>query len=152
MADKSQPVTDRLIDIAANPKGPPSGNERRNRTRHPYDALVALVLVSPTGDRGQAMILRAKDISMSGISLISRHMIYPGSRGGVQLMRSDGRVAVVGVQVRYCRYTGNMEHHTGLEFTPLPASLAPQDFLDKKGRPVLLDHGPHSGNPISTTN
>lgn len=142
MAHKRRPITpDHLIDIAAGvkPAEPIKKRDRRSRRRVPYDAYVALLLVAPTGDRGRPILLRAKDISYTGINLISRHMIYPGSCGAMQLLRSDGRVALVGVMVVGSRYIGNMQHQTGLAFVPLPPGVSAEEFLDKHGRLVLMD-------------
>ena len=84
------------------------------------------------------MILRSKDISLHGIRVLSRNMIYPGSQGVMQLMRSDGRLALMGVIVRSSRYAGNMEHQTGLQFGPLPRGWTPEEFIDRRGHMHLL--------------
>ncbi|UCD73950.1 MAG: PilZ domain-containing protein [Phycisphaerales bacterium] len=130
---------DRLIDIAAGVKASKSAvEERRSRDRVPYDATVALILLGPDGYRSDPMLLRAKDISVGGISVISRNMIHVGAAGAIQLVKSDGRAALVGVEVRHCRYTGRMTHETGMRFTPIPEGLAPCDFLDRQGRMKIL--------------
>jgi len=134
-------ITDQLIDSAlrADSASPATGaGERRRTKRVVYQAWVALLLVSPEGDRGRPMILRSKDISLHGIRIISRNMIYPGSQGVMQLMRSDGRLALVGVTVRSSRYSGNMEHQTGLQFGPLPRGWVAEEFVDRRGNMHLL--------------
>jgi len=133
--------TDQLIDSAmrADPASTLSEvGDRRRVKRVPYPAWVALLLVSPEGDRGRPVALRSKDISLHGIRVISRNMIYPGSQGVMQLMRSDGRLALVGVVVRSSRYSGNMEHQTGLQFGPLPRGWVPEEFVDRRGHMHLL--------------
>lgn len=130
---------DQLIDIASGAVNAASADERRARRRLNYEALVALVLIGPTGSRGQPQVVKAKDLSITGIGVVSRHMMYPGSQGALQIVRSDGRAALVGVQVRHSRYIGNMEHYTGLKFIPLPSGISTRDFIDRHGRMVLLD-------------
>src|SRR5262249_21708696 len=123
-------------DLGLKPRG---SKDRRSRRRYRYDAYVALLLVAPTGDRGRPQVLRARDISFTGISVRSRHMIYPGSAGALQLLRSDGTVALVGVTVTGSRYLGNMEHLTGMVFTGLPSGVSVDEFLDRHGRLILMD-------------
>jgi hypothetical protein len=134
-------VTDQLIESAAHVKGgEPSILERRRVIRRvAYHDYVALLLISPTGDRGRPVVLRARNISLYGISVVSRHMIYPGSVGAMQLLRSDGRLALVGVRVKASRYIGNMEHHTGMAFVPLPHGVSADEFIDRHGRLMLMD-------------
>lgn len=140
MATARRSLTDRLIDIAAGIEPLETAlKDRRAKQRTPYDAYVAFLLVAPTGDRGRPLVLRAKDISFTGISVIGRHMIYPGSEGAMQLVRSDGRMALVGVSVRASRYIGHMQHHTGMAFVPLPPGVTAHEFLDRDGRMILMD-------------
>jgi len=128
-------IADDLIDFA---EPALALGERRNTRRVRYQAWVALLLVSPEGDRGRPMIFRARDISLRGIRVIGRHMIYPGSQGVLQLMRSDGRLALMGVTVQSSRYAGNMEHQTGLRFGPLPRGWTAREFVDRRGQMNLL--------------
>jgi hypothetical protein len=140
-APRGSTVTDRLIDSALRADSVmavTAAGERRRVKRVPYPAWVALLLVSPQGDRGRPMILRSRDISLHGIRVISRNMIYPGSQGVMQLMRSDGRLALVGVAVKSSRYSGNMEHQTGLQFSPLPRGWVTEEFVDRRGQMLLL--------------
>jgi hypothetical protein len=139
MSEQQQNLADHFIDVASGLAATTSIDERRARKRVQYEALVALVLISPTGGRGQPQVVRARDLSLTGIGVVSRHMLYPGSQGALQIVRSDGRSALVGVQVRHSRYIGNMEHYTGLKFIALPADISTSDFLDRHGRMVLLD-------------
>jgi len=139
MDPRTSEQADRLIDIASGGTSGPSGSdERRSRERVPYDATVALILLGPDGYRSEPMLLQAKDISAGGICVISRNMIHVGALGAMQLVRSDGRAALVGVQVRHCRYVGQMLHHTGMQFTDMPDGLSPKDFLDREGRMKIL--------------
>ena len=132
--------SDRLIDIASGAESiGVQEKERRGRQRVPYEALAALILIDDNGRRSSPLVLPTRDISLTGVSVISRGGIREDSRGAMQLVRSDGRRALVGVIVRYCRYVGDMQHHAGMEFAPLPAGLSADDFLDSQGRLCLLD-------------
>ena len=140
MGTKNQELADYFIDAAEGKRsGAVAGSDRRIKKRVPYNALVAIVLVGPTGQRGQPIVLRAKDLSLGGLCVLSRTMMYPGSRGAVQLVRSTGDVALVGVEVRHCRYSGDMQHQVGLQFVPMAAELASDSFLAQTGRMALLD-------------
>jgi hypothetical protein len=141
VARKRRPFTDQLIDLAAGVNTAETAllKDRRSRRRFAYDDYVALLLISPIGDRGRPIVLQAKDISYTGISVISRNMIYPGSTGAMQLVRSDGQVALVGVAVKASIYVGDMQHHTGMAFIPLPPGVSANEFLDRHGRLVLMN-------------
>ena len=139
MDSRTSEQADRLIDLAAGFKpGGRASDERRDRQRVPYDATVALILLGPGGFRSEPILLRAKDISAGGICVVSRNMIHVGAAGAMQLVRSDGRAALVGVQIRHCRYVGQMLHQTGMQFTDMPEGLSPLDFLDRQGRMKIL--------------
>ena len=138
MAERA--ITDRLIDAAeAMQVGDEVIDERRARTRHLFSGRVAMVTVTPKGERSKPLVLQAQDNSIGGMRVISRQMIHPGAYGALQLIRSDGKAAIVGVRICYCRYVSNMQHHTGLQFVPLPEELITEDFLDAEGRMLLLD-------------
>lgn len=129
--------TDQIIDAASS--GEATESDRRLNDRKPYEALVAVVLVQPEGGSSDPIVLRAIDISVGGMGVVSRQMLHPGTRGAVQLVRSNGQRALVGFETRHSRYTGSLRHETGLEFTALPEGLSAEDFMDEKGRLVTLD-------------
>jgi hypothetical protein len=139
MSEQQHNLADQFIDVASGLSAAAAIDDRRARRRLQYEALVALVLISPTGERGQPLVVRARDLSLTGMGVVSRHMMYPGSQGALQIVRSNGTSALVGVQVRHSRYIGNMEHYTGLKFIALPSDISTSDFLDRHGRMVLLD-------------
>jgi hypothetical protein len=139
MDSRAQEQADRLIDFAEGIlSGAHSADERRSRQRVPYSAMVALILLGPDGYRSEPILLRARDLSGDGICVTGRNMIHVGSAGAMQLVRSDGRAALLGVQVMHCRYVGKMIHHTGMRFTDLPIGLSRLDFVDKHGRMKIL--------------
>ena len=140
MTNPKRPFTDRLIYVAAGYEPMQAVlADRRSKKRLPYHAYVAMLLVAPTGERGRPVVVRARDISIDGISVVGRQMIYPGSQGALQLVRSDGSAAVVGVTVKASRYVGDMKHHTGMAFSPLPQGISAKEFVGKDGRLLLLD-------------
>jgi hypothetical protein len=139
MMSADAPITDQVIDVVAQAKGVPHGGDRRAGERYPYTASVGIVLIAATGERYPPMVVQARNLSAFGISVVSRLMIHPGSGGAVQLVKSDGTAALVGVAVRYCHYLGHRQHATGLEFTRLPPGLKAEEFLDARGRMPLFD-------------
>ena len=132
--------TDRLIDLAEKTKTVATPTEERRTTKRlDYDALVALILLTPEGEKTAPILLRAKDISRGGIRVVGRQQVESGQSGAVQLVRSNGQVALIGIRVQHCeRLDGSTGYELGLQFAPLPAGLSPDDFLDDQ-RLKLLD-------------
>jgi hypothetical protein len=146
MAENSRKIADRLIDIASGKINPAAlSSDRRNRRRIPFDATVAVVLMGPDDRIGRPMALQAKDISIGGMCVTSRKMLYPGSRGAMQLVRSNGQMAIVGVQVQHCRYAGEMQHHIGFKFIPLAANVDAKAFVGRNGQMIVLDTSLRAG-------
>ncbi len=140
MARAGNKRTDRLIDLAEKTKTvATSTEERRTTKRLDYDALVAMILLTPEGEKSAPILLRAKDISRGGIRVVGRHHAESGRMGAVQLVRSNGQVALIGILVQHCQHLdGSTGYEMGLQFAPLPAGLSPDDFLDDQ-RMKLLD-------------
>jgi hypothetical protein len=114
--------------------------ERRDRKRVPFTARIPMVLVTRDGQKLGPLFVRGRDLSVCGMSVTSRNMIHAGQRGVIQLRRSGGQVALIGIEVMHCRYIGAMQHQTGLRFThDLPMELSPLEFLRRNGSMVLLD-------------
>ena len=140
MTDRSPHAADHIIDAAEALQSPaPEVIEQRRQKRVPYDSLVALVLSLPNGQRSRPMVLRARDVSGDGIQVVSSHEIPVGAEGVMQLVRSDGQFALVGIRALHCRYEGHMEHRSGILFIPMPQGFTREDFVDAHGRMVLLD-------------
>lgn len=138
MSPRAAAITDQLIDQAAHMQAAGEAREeKRAQERHPYDAPAAIVLLSHEGQFSRPIPVRTADISHGGMRVVSRNMIHPGAHGAVQLLRSNGQVAVVGVRVMHCRYAGEMQHHTGLKFEPLSAKFTADRFLDAHGNPLI---------------
>jgi hypothetical protein len=128
-------LTDQLIDEASELTS--SVVERRSQQRHPFDGRIVMLLLSETGTPLPPIVVHGKNISSGGMCVVSRQMIHPESLGAIQLARTDGRVALIGIQVRYSVYVGNMRHNTGIEFVPLPPTIEANDFLDPDGKSLL---------------
>lgn len=94
--------------------------ERRQHERHAYHQLVILTLLTPDGKPQITAQATGVDISKGGLCLDSRTMLYPGAIGIARLPKSNGESTIVGIQVRHCRYIGNMTHRSGLRFIALP--------------------------------
>ena len=133
--------TDQIIDAAAALKAgaPDEGAEKRAQKRHAYDSLVAVMLAPVGVGRSRPIVLRASDLSAGGISVAGSGLLPVGAPGVLQLVRMDGRFALVGIEVRHCRYIAPMTHQTGLQFIPLPDSFTREEFLDEDGRMILMD-------------
>lgn len=140
MARRTPHSADRLIDaIAGKSTTAHAAGNRRKEPRLEYDAKVALIMISPTGHFGTPAMVQGMDLSLDGMCVISRSMMYEGSIGAVQLVRSNGEMAVVGAQVCHCTYVGAMQHRVGLKFVPLPENFPSSAFVDRHGRMTLLD-------------
>jgi hypothetical protein len=99
------------------------GEERRTNQRLPFGEIMLTLLTEEPGVI-QRVLVQAKNISTTGLGVISRQMIHPGREGITDLVRSDGKVVQVGVRVVRCHYCGAMVHSTGLEFIAVPKTLA----------------------------
>lgn len=113
--------------------------ERRAAPRVPYDALVAISVVGPSGELRAPMVYRAVDISFSGISIIGRQFLCPGTTGVMQIVRPDGTAALACVFIATCQSMSNLDYLIGMEFGPLPPEICIDDFLDAQGRMLLMD-------------
>lgn len=132
MTNSDQNKTDRLIDVASGVEDDTQTvAERRSRDRHPYEETVAIMLLNPDGKKCGPLVAQAQDISRGGIRVVTRQMIHVGTQGAIQLRKSGGSTVLVGVEAIHCRYIGDMEHHTGLRFAPLPNGLSGSDFDDR---------------------
>lgn len=140
MSETNDSITDRLIDRASGEvPAPTTVEDRRNKERHPYTLLVGLVLLDENRELLPPLLLRARDISVGGIGLSSRGPLDVGRRGVLQLVRSNGNLALAGVEVKHCRYVKDLEHIVGMCFIPMPAGFRTEDFLDDQGRLTLFD-------------
>jgi hypothetical protein len=138
----SQPIqVGDCIDAAARIASgarPPADN-RRSHTRHPFHIDVPVVWLGPLRQSDRVGSVRASDISVGGVRILGRHMLYPRSTGVIQLTRPDGSMALVGVEIVHTAYIGEMRYASGCRFIPIP-----QDQLSRfmrAGMPVNLVPG-----------
>ncbi|MCA9290599.1 MAG: hypothetical protein KDA25_05690 [Phycisphaerales bacterium] len=115
------------------------GDSRRDADGVPFDRFVALVLLVGDGGVSAVQVLRATELSPTGICVKSKQMMHPQTQGAIQIMRQDGTFAIIGVEVRHCQYVGDLAHAIGLRFVPLHERFRTTDFLDDDGRMPLLD-------------
>ena len=104
-----------------------------------HDAKIGFVQMTPSGAKSIPTVVQCKNISSTGMCVISRYMLHKDHEGAVLVRRSNGADAIVGVRVVHCRYTGDMEHESGLEFIPLPGQFTVEDFRDEQGNMIRLD-------------
>ena len=88
---------------------------------------------TPDGGKSIATVLRCKDISSSGLSILSRYMLHVGHEGAILILRSNGEEIMLGVKVVHCSYVGDMNHESGLRFIELSAEFSLGDFRDQHG-------------------
>ncbi len=132
---------DQIIDAAARiAPGFCPVEDRRHSRRLPYNAPVAIQFIESDGTRRPAFSGRGRDLSTSGIKIDCKQNVAPGTRGVIQLARSNGQIALIGITVMHCRADAASSAHTlGLRFAPLPEGVAVADYCDKHGRLMLLD-------------
>ena len=107
---------------------------------------IGFVLLDGDDRPTQPILLRTRDISEGGVCITCRHPLKIHRRGVVQLVRSGGRRALTGVEVRHCQYLGDETHEVGLKFTAIPDVQDLDQWLDDQGTPKLFD-ALLSGNP-----
>ena len=140
MSETNDSITDRLIDcVSGKESACATVKDRRNTERHPYTLLVGLVLLDENRELLPPLLLRARDISVEGIGLSSRGPLDVGKQGVLQLVRSNGNLALAGVEVMHCRYVKDLEHIVGLCFIPMPTGFRTEEFLNDQGRLTLFD-------------
>jgi hypothetical protein len=114
-------------------------SERRVNRRLPYAANVVIVPIGPTGKAVSPIVVRAIDVSTTGLRLDAGTRIEEGMTGAVQMLRPSGQLALLGFVVRNYRGAGGPSHEVGIEFTALPDSMSADDFVDEHGRLKVLD-------------
>jgi hypothetical protein len=137
---QSTNVMDHIIDIASGAAEPDDSlREHRDSQRIACDENVAIVQRTPDGGKTICTVVRARDISPGGMCVNSRYMLHVGQTGAILVTRSNGEQSIVGVRVAHSRYTGNMEHESGLEFTGDADGFTLKDFVDQQGNMPRLD-------------
>ncbi len=129
------------IDVAASigaGKGAIPDN-RRNHNRHPYNKLAPVVWLGPHTRSDRVAQIRVSDISVGGVRVVDRQMLYPGSVGVLQLTRTNGDLALVGLRVVHTSYIGHMRYTSGCVFMPIPDEHLP--FFVVEGRIIKLEPG-----------
>jgi len=146
---KPQPTTldDCLTNAAKIGAGrkPERMDERRDNTRHSYHRDIPVYWISELNRNTDVSLLRACDVSVGGVRLLSRCMLYPGAKGVVQLSRNNQEHAIVGIEVLYTDYIGDMRYASGCRFIAVPAELLSTRFMMSDGGVVLLRPGQRLG-------
>jgi hypothetical protein len=133
---------DRMIDIASGATdSPPDDIENRGTRRMPFEAPVAFVQWTPSGGKSIPTLVATKNISSSGMCVVSRYMLHVGHEGVVLIQRGSGEEVLLGVRVVHCEYVGEMQHESGLEFIAVPSNLSLEDFRDEHGNMPQLRPG-----------
>ncbi len=133
-------MIDRMIDIASGTAEPESGDlESRGTRRHEHDAVMGFVQRTPDGGKSIPTLVRSKNISPTGMCIISRYMLHVGHEGVVLMTRTNGAEVLLGVKVVHCVYVGEMKHESGFEFIEVPVDFSMEDFIDEHGNMIRLD-------------
>ncbi|MBL0922182.1 MAG: PilZ domain-containing protein [Phycisphaerales bacterium] len=122
MRNKMKALDD-CIDAAAkigSGRAPAAADNRRAHDRRPYHVDVPVVWLGPLRQSDRVQSVRASDVSVGGVRLLCRHMLYPGSTGVIQLARADGTLVLVAVEVLHTSYVGDMMYASGCRFIPVP--------------------------------
>ena len=150
---KVKKCIDSAEQIGAGKKAP-SSKDRREHHRHAYTVDAPVVWLSHTnGKASDVTRVETDDISVGGIRIIGRRMLYPGTFGVLKLRRPDESMALVGVEVMHTDYIGDMRYASGCRFMPVPKSLIIKHFIDDTGRMTELAPGvlkPGSGGARRT--
>jgi len=125
---------DRIIDVARGVgNAEPIDVENRGNRRCNYEADLAFVQWTPTGGKSIATMVKCKNISSTGMCVVSRYMLHVGHEGAILLARSNGEEVILGVRVIHCSYVGDMKHESGLIFIEVPSHFSLEDFRDEQG-------------------
>ena len=141
-ANEPNPI-DQLIDIASGDADPQAGDaldaENRSRRRLDWTGPLAFVQWTPEGVKSIATIVQCRNISSTGLSVVSRYMLHTGHEGVVLMKRSNGEEVMLGVKVVHCSYVGDMNHQSGLRFIDVPDRFSLDDFRDEQGNMLRVD-------------
>lgn len=134
MTTEQTSAIDQIIDVARGVADAQADDvENRNNRRCVYDGELAFVQWTPTGGKSIATMVKCKNISSTGVCVISRYMLHVGHEGAILLARSNGEEVILGVRVVHCAYVGDMKHESGLTFIEVPSHFSVEDFRDEQG-------------------
>lgn len=98
--------------------------EQRKSPRQHCEVSVALSVLKSDGEFTDPMLVKAVDISVDGIAILTTQMVRSGTAGALHLRIPGRRTAIIGVEAVNCAYIGDMKHRIGLRFTALHESFA----------------------------
>ena len=134
MATASPDDIDRIIDVATGVEdAEPADLENRRTRRAELDTPMALVQWTPGGGKSISTIVTGKNISSTGLCVLSRYMLHVGQEGVILMLRSNGEAVMLGVKAVHSSYVGDMKHESGLTFIPAPKGFTIDDFRDEQG-------------------
>jgi hypothetical protein len=132
--DMSSSPIDHIIDVASGAaEADASDVENRGTRRFEYGGEIALVQWTPTGGKSIPTTVRCKNVSSSGMCVVSRYMLHVGHEGAILIKRSNGEEVILGVKVVHCSYVGDMDHESGVEFVECSDQFSLEDFRDAEG-------------------
>ncbi len=125
---------DRIIDFARGSIDiAPVDAENRRTIRCEHCAPIGFVQWTPDGGKSIATVVHTKDMSSSGLCVVSGYMLHVGHEGAILMLRSNGEEVILGVKVVHCSYVGEMKHESGLSFVEMSNEFSMDDFRDQHG-------------------
>ncbi|TVQ61237.1 MAG: hypothetical protein EA379_06700 [Phycisphaerales bacterium] len=115
-------------------------DNRRSHPRYRFRSPVPVVWFT-RDSLLRVVSLQTSLIAVNGVRLIGRAPLMVGVRGAMQLRKSDGSQALIGVEVQHCTYVGRMHSVYGCRFITLPEALVRAWFTDRSGRLMTLRAG-----------
>lgn len=132
------PALSRLLDTLDETESEAAG-KRRDFVRWPFRMPgVHTTLRQPAGTVS-SMVLACRNLSRSGISLLHRSYVHPGTECTLKIMRRDNVAEAVEGKVMRCKHISGVVHEIGIKFrTPIEI----RKFLDleTKGNSISREH------------
>jgi len=123
----SQREQDELIAKLDHSSPTPGTDERRIDERVPYQRQAGLIVqMRHPGGSIANYLVRARNLSTSGIGFLHGSFVYPGTRCSLALITIDNRIVRVEGQVVRCRLVCRHIHEVGVHFD---RSIRMRDFV-----------------------
>ncbi|MCA9293890.1 MAG: hypothetical protein KDA20_08760 [Phycisphaerales bacterium] len=93
----------------------------------PLNRPIEMTVLADEATPAHRVKVRAMDVSRSGLGVVTRATLRPGMRAVLPMTRSDGRRALLGVEVMHAHIVGDGANAlgcaAGLRFFKLPRRL-----------------------------
>lgn len=130
--DAEQYAIDMAQRIGMGNAAAPTVEERRAHARIAYNKEIHTVWAAHSTASPRRAVMRASDLSPSGVCLLSRLVLPRGTKGAALLIRPDESTVHVGLEVMHLGYAGGMLNACGCRFIAAPEPL--RDMLMGRDR------------------